>query len=160
MAPEQSTGKPTSADPTNIEKSNAMLVERNRFLLIQIFRTGLWLSVIQTLLWVVQGVRDGMFVEWSVHELGPVGDLSGLYALTILFTLLAFMPVLIAWSDGLIVKRFVWTLSVFFLICAFRDWVGYQSPLPYQLILKVAHTSLSVFAIAIAWRWLKQDPCA
>lgn len=81
---------------------------------------------------------------------------QGLYALTILFTLLAVLPVIVAASAARVVRIAVFGLSLLLLLFALKDWVGYQSPLPYQLILKAVHTPLAIFGCIIAWRWMRE----
>jgi hypothetical protein len=65
------------------------------------------------------------------------------------------MPVLIALSDHLVVRLLVFVFSLLFFLAATLDWIGYQSPLPYQLILKVLHTPLAALGAFFAWRWLR-----
>ncbi|MFT3876918.1 MAG: hypothetical protein QM708_10935 [Propioniciclava sp.] len=129
---------------------------KNRFLLIQIFRAGLWLPVIQTILWVAGGVRDGDFVEWATGELGPRGDNTALLVLAGMFAVLALLPVLIAASDARPVRIAVFVISIALVLFATKDWIGYQSPLPYQLLLKALHTPLALLGCWIAWSWMRE----
>lgn len=129
--------------------------EQHRLIIIQIYRTALWLPVIQTVLWLVHGVRDGTFVEWSTMELGPVGDLSGLYTLTILFTALAVVPLIVSISDHTLVRWGTLVFSILFVLASSMDWVGEQSPIPYQIILKVAHGAVALVGVWFAWRWVR-----
>lgn len=130
---------------------------RNRFLLIQLFRAGLWLPVSQTILWIAGGVRDGKFVEWATGELGQPGDDIVLLVLAALFATLALLPVLIAASDARWVRIVVFGIGILLLLFAAKDWIGFQSPLPYQLVLKALHTPLAAVGCWVCWRWIRED---
>lgn len=132
-----------------------MSSDQLRLIMIQVFRTALWLPVIQTVLWLVHGVRDGTFVDWSTMELGPVGDLTGLYTLTILFGVLAVMPLILAVSDHAVVRWFTFVISLLFVYASSRDYVGHQSPIPYQMILKVGHSAVALVSVWFAWKWVR-----
>jgi hypothetical protein len=140
---------------SRFKQEMAMSSERLRIIMMQIFRTALWLNVIQTVLWLVHGVRDGTFVAWSTHELGPVGDISGLWTLTILFTVLALLPLVIAITDHAAVRWGVFILSLAYVYLSAQDWVGWQSPTPYQKILKVAHGTVGLSGVWFAWKWAR-----
>lgn len=129
--------------------------DRIRSILVQIMRAGLWLPVIQTLLWVVHGVREGAFVEWSIIAFGPIGDNMAFYTLTILFTMLAVLPVVIATWNNKGVKIFVLVFSVLFMFSALKDWTDANTSADYQYILKAAHTVLAIFGVWMSFRWLK-----
>mgnify|MGYP000707446163 CR=1 FL=1 len=129
--------------------------ERLRSILVQLIRAGLWLPIIQTLLWVVHGVREGVFVEWSITAFGPVGDDTALFFLTVLFTLLALLPVAIATWNNKAVKIFVFAFSILFCLAAIKDWTDVNTSADYQYILKAAHTSLGFVGIWFSFRWMR-----
>lgn len=146
-----------TTDISTVASPPGWRLTRDRFLLIQLFRAGLWLPVTQTILWIAGGVRDGKFVEWATGELGPSGDDSALLVLAALFATLALLPVLIAASDAPWVRIVVFAISILLVLFAAKDWIGYQSPLPYQLLLKTLHTTLAIVGCWISWRWLRAD---
>lgn len=129
-------------------------VDTTRLIIIQALRTGLWIPVIQTLLWLVHGGRDGTFQQWSVSALGSDGN-EGFWVLCILWLSLALLPLLIAASDQKWVRWLTFGFSMFFALAAGLDWVGEQNSQTYQYPLKVAHTALAVAMVWFCRRWLQ-----
>lgn len=126
-----------------------------RQIIIEAMRTGLWLPVIQTILWLTHGSRDGLFQEWSQAALGPEGNLA-FWVLSILWMCLAVLPLLISiWANSFI-RWLTFAFSVFFLIAASMDWVGEQNSEAYQYPLKLAHTLLAIILVYFSYSWAKQ----
>ncbi len=130
-------------------------IDPTQLVIIQAMRTGLWLPVIQTLLWLMHGGRDGTFQAWSQAAFGETGD-AAFWVLCILWMSLALLPLVIAISDHRGIRWLTLGFSVFFLLAASLDWVGEQNSEIYQYPLKVAHTSLALVMVWFCWRWLRQ----
>lgn len=122
--------------------------------IVQALRTGLWLPVIQTILWLVHGGRDGTFQQWSQSALGAEG-LAGFWVLSLLWLFLAFLPLLVTISDSRWMRWLTFGFSLLFLLAAAMDWVGEQNSQAYQYPLKVAHTMLALILTRYCWRWAR-----
>ncbi len=132
-------------------------IDSTRLMIIQALRTGLWIPVIQTLLWLVHGGRDGSFQEWSRAALGTEGT-AALWVLCILWLSMAVLPLVIAASNHPWVRRFTLAFSLFFFLAASMDWVGEQNSENYQYPLKVAHTLLAAAMVWLCWQWNRNTP--
>lgn len=128
-----------------------MSEDRLREVISQLFKMVLWLTVIQTIVWLVHGGRDGLLEEWISFALGEQGT-DAFWTLSIMWMFLAIMPVVITAFDNKPVRWFTFVIACLFVLLSSQDWVGNQDSQAYQYPLKVAH---SLGALLLAWTSFK-----
>jgi hypothetical protein len=136
-----------------------MSEDRLRLLLVELIKAGYYITIAQTVLWLLHAGRDGNMQEWLTRGLGGGHDSSPFWALMIVWLLFPVISILITFSNARAVRWAVLAYCAFGALASAADWIGDGNSAEvvetYQYPLKVAHGLAIALVLIAAIKWLR-----